>query len=95
MTQQTRVWVHGLGSSFIGAFAGSLGPLMIAPQVFNLTTLIGFRNTLLSSLFSAVSTTLAYLRNSPLPPMRVVEEASQVTDGNVTATTTKTTTTNG
>lgn len=97
MTPTTKAWLHGLGAAFIGSAASSLGSMLVAPAQFNLTSLVGFRNVVLSSLISGALAATLYLKSSPLPPLnQTVEESHAVINaGNTQATvdSVKTTTT--
>lgn len=69
MTDTTKVWLHGLGAAFVGAAASAIGPMLIAPDRFNLTSLAGLRSVFLASLISGGVAAAAFLRQSPLPPL--------------------------
>jgi hypothetical protein len=97
VTDNTKVWMHGLGAAFIGAAASSLGAIMVAPDRFNLNSLMGLRNVVLASVFSGVSSAAAYLKASPLPPLnQVVEDKhTEISEGNTKAVIDAKTTTTG
>lgn len=69
MTPNTKIWLHGLGAAFIGAAASSIGPMLVAPDRFNLTSVAGLRSVALASIISGVVSAAAYLKTSPLPPL--------------------------
>lgn len=98
MVYTTRAWLHGLLAAFIGAFASSAGAILVAPDRFNLTSVLGLRNVALSSIISGFVAAMAYLKQSPLPPLdqKVTEEKTstlQVSGGAVTASQSTVTTT--
>jgi hypothetical protein len=88
MTANTRAWLHGLGAAFVGSSASSLGAILVAPNEFNLTTLHGVRNVILSSGLSGISAAALYLKSSPLPPLQTittVDNPKIAPDGTATA----------
>jgi hypothetical protein len=88
MTTPTRVWLHGLGAAFIGASASSVGAILVAPDRFNLTTMSGLRNVILSSGLSGLSAAALYLKSSPLPPLETkttVDNPKIASDGTASA----------
>jgi len=73
MTAQTKDWLYGLGSAFIGggssAFAGGAAAALIAPETFNLSTGLGHTMKLTGAIFlmSGLTHVFAYLQKRPLP----------------------------
>lgn len=60
-----EVWLHGLGSAFIGGGATAISAMIIEPATFNLTT--GLKSMAALALISGIVNASFYLRASPLP----------------------------
>lgn len=90
MTDNTKVWLHGLLAAFIGATASSIGPMLVAPDRFNLTSGAGVRSVFLASIISGIVAAAAFLKQSPLPPLigpgdkATVLNPTIATDGTIT-----------
>jgi len=69
MTNNTRVWLHGLGAAAIGSSASSLATILVAPDRFNLTTLAGGGHVLMIAIVAGLVNAAAYLAKSPLPAL--------------------------
>jgi hypothetical protein len=95
MTQNTKIWLHGLGGAFVGAVGSSISNLVVAPDRFNMTSLAGVKNVLASATVSGVIAAGLYLKNSPVPSLTVQQESKseEISDASGTVKTeTKTTT---
>lgn len=75
MKNTTKIWLHGLGAAAVGSAASSLGPMLVAPATFNLTSLHGLANVCLSSVIAGFASAAFYLSKSPLPPLPPTLEA--------------------
>jgi hypothetical protein len=60
-----KLWLKGLGSAVIGAFANSITVMIVDPQNFNLQT--GLNKVLSVAIVSAIIAAAMYLKQSPLP----------------------------
>lgn len=69
MTNNTRIWLHGLGAAAIGSSASSVATILVAPDRFNLTSLIGFGHVCMVAIVAGMVNAAAYLAKSPLPPL--------------------------
>lgn len=69
MTDNTKVWLHGLGAAAIGASGSSVATVLVAPDKFNLTSWAGFGHLIIVSLAAGVINAGAYLAKSPLPAL--------------------------
>lgn len=75
MSLSSRVthWIHGVLAAFIGGGAGAVSAgftaAMIDPQKFNLNDQLGnfFKMVGITFVVSGTLTTMAYLKQSPLP----------------------------
>ena len=61
-------WLHGLGAAAITGGASALTAGMIDPETFNLQT--GWKNVGMLAAVNAVLGAAAYLKQSPLPPVK-------------------------
>jgi len=91
MTNNTRIWLHGLGAAAIGSSASSIATIMVAPDRFNLTSLSGFGHVCLVALVAGIVNAAAYLAKSPLPPLvmgpgdkATLQDPSVSPDGTIT-----------
>lgn len=73
MTSSTRQWVHGLFAALIGGTAGAIDSgialMILVPEKFNLGP--DLKKTLIVTgvlgILTGIKTTMAYLKQSPLP----------------------------
>ena len=95
MTENTKVWLHGLGAAFIGASSTSLSTILVAPDRFNMTTISGAWHLLVVALVSGAVAAAGYLSKSPLPALApvlgpgdtaTIKNPQIATDGTVTGT---------
>jgi len=54
MTQNTRMWLHGLGAAFVGGAGTSLATIVVDSEKFNLTSLVGFGHVLIVAVVSGL-----------------------------------------
>jgi len=97
VSQNTKVWLHGLGAAFLGALGSSIGTVAVAPDRFNVTSIAGVKNVIVSSLVSGILAVGLYLTKSPMPALTVEEhkeskETQNAETGDTVKTETKTTT---
>lgn len=67
-----RTWVHGLGAAFIGGGAtalGSWGGLTLAKAAGMDVPVLNFTAIKTIFVFGALTNVVAYLKQSPLPPI--------------------------
>lgn len=98
LSDNTRIWLHGLGAAFIGASATSISTIVVAPAVFNLSSLSGAGHVVLVSAVSGCVSAAGYLAKSPLPPLQTqVEREEKIVgpDGGITQKSSSTTITQG
>jgi hypothetical protein len=69
VTDNTRIWLHGLGAAAIGSSASSIATILVAPDRFNLTSLSGTGHVFMVAVVAGVVNAAAYLAKSPLPPL--------------------------
>jgi len=75
MTRNQRKWWYGLGAGFLGGLWGSidsgLAVMVMAPKEFNLDDKLWHTFTAMGvlGLLDGVKVAVAYLKQSPLPPM--------------------------
>lgn len=89
LSQNTKLWIHGLAAAFIGAAATTLTTTLSAPGTFNFATPDGLKHVGLSALISGAVAAAGYLIKSPVPSdVTVVAQAKEVTtaDGTTTKT---------
>jgi hypothetical protein len=89
MTQNTRLWLHGLGAAFIGGGATSLSTVLVAPDRFNMTSLSGFEHLLTVAIVAGIVSAAGYLKQSPLPSLQIEQKTTEKADSTVTETTVK------
>jgi len=70
-----RVWIYSLLSGGIGGAANSLGGVIVAPSVFNFTH-AGLVKIGELALFGFAVPVLAFLKQSPLPPIQVTTQTT-------------------
>ena len=70
MSNNTKVWLHGLFAGAIGSFSTGAGGVLTLPGVFNLSH-EGLINLAKITLVPALLTVFAYLKQSPLPELNV------------------------
>jgi hypothetical protein len=71
MTSRSRKWLHGLGAAFIGGGATALTAAMGLAGAHSVgadVTPLTFKKIGAVFIFSAISSTAFYLKQSPLPP---------------------------
>jgi len=69
MSNNLKVWLHGLLGAALGALGNAAGNLLADPLTYNLYTLAGARKLALSSLISAGLAVALYLKSSPVPAL--------------------------
>jgi len=62
-----KLWLKGLASAAIGAFASGVGLVIVKPLDFNLADPAAAKRLLLVCAVNAVIATAMYLKQSPLP----------------------------
>ena|SRR6185437_6624330 len=87
ISENTRSWIHGLLSAFIGSSSAALAAIFVAPQTFNIYTLAGWGHIGVMGLVAGMASVVTYLKQSPLPPMTTLN-LSQTTDPSTGAKTT-------
>ena len=70
MSNNTKIWLHGLFAGAIGSFSTAAGGALTLPEVFNLSH-DGLINLAKITLVPALLTVFAYLKQSPLPVLNV------------------------
>jgi hypothetical protein len=91
MTNNTRVWLHGLIAAFISAFSTAASGAIALPTVFNFTH-DGVANMLKLSFVPAAVAVFTYLKQSPLPGLigpgdtATVKDPTIASDGTITGT---------
>lgn len=77
-------WAKGLIAGFIGSAAGTgntaIGLMMADSNHFNPQTGAFWRTLAFTALVSGVTTMLAYLAKAPVPPEKVVERSTTITE---------------
>jgi hypothetical protein len=72
MTEEIKLnwkpWLYSLAAAAIGSASGSVGPMLVAPETFNVTSIKGAQHLLASFCLSGISAVLLFLAKSPLPP---------------------------
>lgn len=66
-----KAWFGGLISAVSGGLSGSLGAAMADPTDFNTFTPEGLHRMMVVALFSALPVVFAYLKQSPLPGVKI------------------------
>jgi hypothetical protein len=70
MSNNTKVWLHGLFAGAIGSFSTAAGGVLTMPGVFNFSH-DGLIDVAKITLIPALLTIFAYLKQSPLPALNV------------------------
>lgn len=68
VSQNIKIWLHGLFAAAIGSFATAASGAVVMPNVFNFTH-EGLLNMLKLSVVPALASIFTYLKQSPLPAL--------------------------
>ena len=88
MSANVRAWLHGLLSAFIGSAASSTAAIFVAPQTFNIYTIVGWKHIGVMALVAGMASVATYLKQSPLP-VSTTTTATQIADTQSGVVTTK------
>jgi hypothetical protein len=77
MSNNVKVWLHGIAGAFLGALGNGISNLLVDPQAYNLYTLAGLRKLALSSLISAAVAVGLYLKSSPVPQLSIEKTSTE------------------
>lgn len=89
VSKTTSVWLHGILGAGIGAVGSTLSNLVVAPEVFNVTSWHGLRKMAMSAVISAIGAMGLYLKQFPQPSVAVEEQQhseAEQPDGTVLST---------
>lgn len=78
ITNNLKLWLHGLFAAGISAFASSASGFLVLPNIFNFSH-DGMLNMLRVSIVPALIAVFAYLKQSPLPPLNPLGPGDVVT----------------
>ena len=62
-----KLWIKGLASAAIGAFASGVGLVIVSPDDFNLADPVAAKRLLMVCAVNAIIAVAMYLKQSPLP----------------------------
>jgi len=78
ITNNIKIWLHGLFAAAISAFSSSASGFLLLPNVFNFTH-TGMLNMVRVSVVPAMIAVFVYLKQSPLPPINTLGPGDVVT----------------